>query len=121
MLTFASRNVINKLQVYKTLVSPHLVYRMQLCLPHYKEDVTVLEGTKMRLTRVVPGLELSERLVQLGLFTVEWKRPRGDLIEVYKIMRRINRVHNKNFLEYMEFQPCCPRRWWKQVSPQYFG
>lgn len=38
------------------------------------------------------GLSYNERLDKLGLYSLERRRMRGDLIEVYKIMRGIDRV-----------------------------
>ena len=32
-----------KLQLYRTLVRPHLEYSVQFCSPHYQEDVEALE------------------------------------------------------------------------------
>jgi len=44
---------------------------------------------------MLPGLEgktYEERLRELGLFSLERRRMKGDLIEVYKMMRGIDRV-----------------------------
>ena len=50
-----------------------------------------------RFTRMLPGfdgLSYKERLDRLGLFSLECRRLRGDLIEVYKIMRGIDQLVN---------------------------
>ena len=63
---------------------------MQFWPPHYQKDVEALERVQRRFTRMLPGLEgvdYEERLNKLGLFSLEKWRLRGDLIEVYKIMR----------------------------------
>ena len=62
------------LQLYKTLVRPHLEYYIQFWLPHYREDVDALERMPKRFTRMLPGLEdmdYEERLNKLGLFSLE--------------------------------------------------
>jgi len=58
-------------------------------------DVEALERVQRRFTRMLPGIESvgsEERLNKLGLFSLERQRLRGDLIEVHKIMRGIDRV-----------------------------
>ena len=48
---------------------------------------------------MLPGLEdmdYEERLNKLGLFSLERRRMRGDLIEVYKIVTGLDRVHSQS-------------------------
>ena len=54
-----------------------------------------LERVQKRFTRMLPGMEgisYEERLEKLGLFSLERWGLRGNLIEVYKIMRGMDRV-----------------------------
>ena len=85
------------LQLSSTLVRPHLEYSVQFWSPHYQKDVEALERVQKRFTRMLPGMEgisYEERLEKLGLFSLERRRLRGDLIEVYKIMSGMDRVTN---------------------------
>ena len=55
-----------------------------------KKDVDLLENVQRRATRLMfkdRGLSYSERLRILGLTTLETRRLRGDLIEVFKIFK----------------------------------
>ena len=90
-LEYKSRDVL--LRLYKALVRPHLETCEQFWTP--KEGCAALERVQRRFTRMIPGmksLSYEEWLRTLGLYSLEFRRIWGDLIETYRILRGLDRV-----------------------------
>ena len=76
-------------RIFRMFIRPFLEINIQAVSPFLTRDTTSLEGVQRRATKRVRGLSTlsyPERLEQLNLFPLEYRRLRGDLILLFKIM-----------------------------------
>ena len=88
------------LNLYKSIVRPHLEYAATVCTPLFKKDMITIENVKRRATKlvsIISHLTYQERLKCLGLPSLEYRRERADLGEVFKIMNDIDDVGKEKF------------------------
>jgi len=100
---FVDRSKETILLLYKSLVRPQLEYCCQVWSPHYSKDIKLLEGVQRRATKLINGMEnlhYEERLRHLGPMSLETRRIRGDLIEVFNFLNRSYTVDADIFFEY---------------------
>ncbi|CAF0977783.1 unnamed protein product [Brachionus calyciflorus] len=85
--------------LYKSLVRPHLEYAISSWSPYYIKDINELEKVQRRATRMVPelrGLSYADRLSKMDLTNLQMRRERSDLIQMYKIINKFEKVNLVN-------------------------
>ncbi len=79
--------------LFKSLVRPHLEYSCPVWSPSAVHDIKLIEGVQRRGTKNLLGFEAltyEQRLRKLGLPTLEYRRLRADLIQVYRLFENID-------------------------------
>ena len=87
--TFEHINAETFVYIYKGLVRPNLEYASSVWSPHSIKHKKLIESVQKRATKIVPGLSklaYSDRLKTLNLPTLAYRRVRGDMILVHKIL-----------------------------------
>ena len=75
--TFVVKTPEVMLNLYKTLVRPHLEYCISAWSPHNQKDKKLIEKVQHRFTRMITSiksLQYEARLQKLGLWTLEERR-----------------------------------------------
>ena len=87
------------LVLYESLIRPHLEYGSQVWLTMNKKEQIIFENIQRSLaTRLLPNLkklQYHERLKILGLPTLQYRRLRSDIIQVFRIMHNIHKIDKK--------------------------
>ena len=66
-----------------------------------RRDIDAIERVQRRAARLIPGrarLNYEERLKETGLYTLERRRLRGDVIEMFNIMKGIDKISEDELL-----------------------
>ena len=68
---------------------------MQFWSPQHRKDIDVIERVQRRDTTLIPGrarLRYEERLKETGLYSLERRLLRGDMIEMFKKMKGKDKI-----------------------------
>ena len=90
LVTHVIHNRVKEIMVplFKALVRPIIEYAAPVWSPRLKKHIELLESVQRKFTKKIIGLqdlEYPDRLRDLRLPSLTYRRLRGDLIEVYKI------------------------------------
>ena len=94
------KNIIVRL--YKSLVRPKLEYCVQVWSPHLRKDIDSMERVQRRATKMITeckNVNYESRLNKVNLIHLEKRRERGDLIQVYKLIKGFDKIDYRQFFE----------------------
>lgn len=100
--SFSNLNTEKFKILYKSYVRPHLEYAVQAWSPHLRKDIEAIERVQRRATKLpseLKDLPYEERCKRLGITPLEERRQRGDMIEVFKIMKGIENIDANTFFQ----------------------
>ena len=75
--------------LFTTIVRPLLEYGNVIWHPRFKAEAVKVEKVQRRATKLIPEirhLSYQDRLKNLKMYSLQYRRIRGDTIEVYKLM-----------------------------------
>ena len=88
------RDKVHFVKLYTQRVRCHLEHVVQCWNPWLKKDIELIERVQKRAVRCIHGLHGSyeEKLQQINLTSLVTRRLRGDLIQTYKIVNKVDNV-----------------------------
>ena len=87
--TFQYMDTKTFVSLFKTLVRTHLEFASSVWHPYKMKHIDMIENVQRRATKQLPGMKnltYAERLKKLKLPSLNYRRTRGDMIELYKIL-----------------------------------
>ena len=81
--------------LYKAIVRPHLEYGNAIWGPFYQNDIKKIESIQRRATKLISHLKdktYEDMLRDLELLSLIYRRRRGDMNLIFKIMNGLVRL-----------------------------
>lgn len=103
--TFTNRSKTIVKRLYTTLVRPTLEYGNAVRTTRYAGDIDRVERVQRRATRLcdeIKNLKYEDRLKAMKLPSMYYRRERGDMIQVYKILNGKDRLDGNKIIPLCE-------------------
>ena len=107
-------------KLYKPMIRSHLENAVPVWFPYLEKDIHEIEAVQKRATKMLAatkGLEYGDRLRFLKLPTLVYRRHRGDLIEVFKML---NGMYDEDVLPRFEMREDVVSRTNRKHSQQIY-
>ena len=91
--TFVSRDTMLWKRLYTSYVRPHLEYAVAVWNPYLNKDIIALENVQRKATKIphnMKGLTYEKRCKRFDLTSLVKRRTRGDLIQMFKIIKKFD-------------------------------
>jgi hypothetical protein len=93
--------------LYKTFIRPLLEFAIPVWSPYMKGDIDTIERVQHRATKLVHSISnlcYEDRIRELGLTTLSERRQRGDMIQLFKIMHKMEYLDRGNDFQVIQNQ-----------------
>ena len=100
--TFSTMDKTGFMLLYKSIVRPSLEYCSTVWHPYLKKDITKIEKVQRRATRQVKSLQhlsYEDRLKYLNLPSLNYRRHRCDMIQIFKMVHGLDELDPSHFFE----------------------
>ena len=80
------------IKLFTSLVRPVLEYAAPFWSPYLCKDIDIIENVQRSFTRLIHGVQdlgYKDRLEIFNLFSLEYRRHRGQLIETFKFFNNL--------------------------------
>ena len=101
--SFNTRDEITITTLFKSMVRPHLEYANAIWGPHFQADIIKVESVQRRATKMIYGLtNLPYQVKTLKLPSLVYRRRRGNMIQIFKILNDSLRIDKNQFFKIRE-------------------
>ena len=78
-------------------------WKLVIWFPYIQKNKQIIENIQRRGTRLIPelkGLSYTQRLQKLKLFSLDYRRKRGNMIQLFKILNNIEDMNPESMFKF---------------------
>ena len=117
---FHTKSKYSILRLFKAYVRPILDFSCIIWNPYTAKYIKKIDRVQRRLCRMIPAiryLPYREQLKHLGLYSLETRRLRFQLISIFKLLNRFTDINFYSFFKTYDYNKTRGHRW--KIIPQY--